>query len=287
MMGPRRPNVLAAALAIGQRFAPVFPTVDGRPRCAHGVHDATRDPERIKALWAGCPGANVSAAMGRVSGLLGLDVDMKGGRDGMASLAALEAKHGPLPPTPCYATPSDGLGYLFQHPGGAVPTRFDFASGLELHSDGAAMTLPPSAKKGRLYRWLVTPRDVPIAEVPSWLLEAARPPPPSPPRREQRPLRIDSFDRLARYAAKALDEECGAVARMGKDSGRNRALFIAAAKLGELIGAGVLPRGLVEADLEDAAIACGLLQEDGSRSVRATIQSGLTRGLAHPREIAA
>ena len=78
-----------AALAIGQRLGPVFPTRDGRPLCTHGVHDASRDPERSKAMWAPCPEANISVATGRVSGLLGLDLDMKGGRDGLASLAAL------------------------------------------------------------------------------------------------------------------------------------------------------------------------------------------------------
>jgi hypothetical protein len=276
-------NLRFAALAIGQRFAPVFPTVDGRPRCAHGVHDASRDPGRIKALWARCPGANVSIATGRVSGLLGLDVDVKGGRDGKASLAALEAAHGRLPPTPSYATPSGGMGYLFKHPGGHVPSRFDFVPGLELHSDGAAMTLPPSAKNGRPYRWIVTPHDVPVVEAPGWLLDAAKPL--QTPPRECKVLRVDSFDRLARYVARAVEYECAAVAQMARGSGRNRALFIAAAKLGELVGAGLLSRDLAEEQLEEAAGACGLAAEDGWRSIRATIASGLSRGERQPRQV--
>lgn len=279
-----------AALAIGRRFAPVYPTRNGRPCCAHGVHDASRDPETIKKLWARYPGANISVAMGRVSGLLGLDVDMKGGRDGKGSLAALEAAHGPLPRTPHYNTPNGGLGYLFRHPGGEVRTRFDFLPGLELKSDGAALTLPPSAKRGRPYVWHLSPAEAQLADPPAWLLKITGPPP--APTRAARcdevapSLRTANPERLAKYVAAALDRECGALARMGKDTGRNRALFVAACRLGELVGADMLPQDLVESELEIAAQACGLVAEDGWRSVRATIASGMQRGLRQPREVA-
>jgi hypothetical protein len=223
--------------------------------------------------------------MGRVSGLLGLDVDMKGGRDGKASLAALEAKHGPLPRTPRYSTPNGGLGYLFRHPGGEVHSRFDFRPGLELKSDGASLTLPPSAKHGRPYAWCTTP-----AAAPTWLLEFGLPLP--APARACRSddlapsLRTADPRRLAKYVAAALDRECGALARMGKDTGRNLALFVAACRLGELVGADMLPQDLAESDLETAAQSCGLVAEDGWRSVRATIASGMQRGLQRPREVA-
>lgn len=278
------PILTPAALAIGQRFAPVFPTVDGRPRCAHGYKDATRDPDRIRALWAACPSANISVPMGRISGVLGLDVDHKGGRDGIASLAALEAEHGPLPPTPHYATPSGGFGYLFAYPNRGAASRYDFRPGLELHSDGAAMTLPPSQKGGRRYAWIKTPRDVPFADAPAWLLAVANPP--SPPPRERKPLRMESFDRMARYVASAMEGECAIVAAMSAGSGRNRQLFVAAAKLGELVGADLLPRDVAEGALEEAAQACGLASDDGWRAVRATIASGLNRGIRQPREVA-
>jgi hypothetical protein len=272
-----------AALAIGQRFAPVYPSRNGRPQCAHGVHDASRDPERIKALWRSCPDANISVAMGRANGFVGLDVDMKGGRDGKASLAALESEHGPLPPTPHYSTPSDGLGYLFKYSRPEIRSRFDFRPGLELHSDGAGMTLPPSRKNGRPYSWIVTPRDVPFADLPAWLFAAANPPPPPP--RQRQPIRGPSLDRMARYVARAIEDECAAVAATAPNSGRNLRLFIGAAKLGELVGADLVARDLVERELEAAAEICGLASEDGWRAVRATIASGLERGIRQPREV--
>lgn len=285
------PDTLPAALAIGQSIGPVFPTIDGKPRCAHGYKDASRHPDEIKRLWARCPGANVSVAMGAASGLLGLDVDVKGGRDGKASLAALEAEHGPLPPTPHYTTPSGGLGYLFCHPGGSVQNRMDFLPGLELHSDGTAMTLPPSRKDGRAYVWQLSPANARMtlggarfADPPPWLLAAAAPAR-APILAKRATLHLDSFDRMARYVGRAVDEECGAVAAMAHGSGRNRQLFVAAAKLGGLVGAGLLSRDLAEGELEAAAQACSLAAEDGWRAVRATIASGLNRGISSPREV--
>ena len=276
-------RMLRAAIGIAQHIAPVFPTADGRPRCAHGYHDASRDPDRIRTLWAHCPDANVSIPMGAASGLLGLDVDQKGGRDGFASLDALEAEHGPLPDTLRYSTPNDGRGYLFAHPGGKVPTRFDFRPGLELHSDGAAMTLPPSQKLGRPYVWIRSPREVGFADAPRWLLRLIDRPavPPNPPR----PIRVGNLDRLARYGAAAIDRECNRLAMMAADSGRNIQLFKSAANLGQLVGASILPADMVQEALERAASDCGLAREDGRAAVVATIKSGLARGVDNPREV--
>ena len=142
-------------------------------------------------------------------------------------------------------TPNDGLGYLFN--ASWRPDRqsdLDFRPGLELHSDGTAMTLPPSHKSGRQYVWIKTYKEIGFADAPPWLLAAAAPPP--PPSAKRATLRVESFDRMARYVARALDEECAIVAAMRPDTGRNRQLFIAAARLGELVGADLLRRDMAE-----------------------------------------
>ena len=73
---------------------------------------------------------------------------------------------------------------------------------------------------------------------------------------------------------------------MGAASGRNLRLFMAAANLGELVGAHLLPQDTAEAALERAAQENGLWKEDGPYSVRASIRSGMKKGQARPREIA-
>src|SRR5690606_31866218 len=66
------------------------------PRTAHGLKDATTDPEQLQRWWAQWPSANVGLATGAVSGLFVIDVD---GPAGDLSLKALELRHGALPPT--------------------------------------------------------------------------------------------------------------------------------------------------------------------------------------------
>ena len=66
-----------------------------QPAITRGFHAATTNPETIKRLWRQAD-RNIGIPTGSVSGFWVLDVD---GEDGEASLAALEAKHGPLPAT--------------------------------------------------------------------------------------------------------------------------------------------------------------------------------------------
>ena len=49
-----------------------------------------------------------------------------------------------------------------------------------------------------------------------------------------------------------------------------------------MVGAGWIARAEVEAALFDAAAACGLVDDDGERQVRRTIQSGLDAGIRQP-----
>jgi len=262
-----------------------------------GVYKASTDPRLVREWWAKWPDARIAVATGLRIGAFVLDIDRKGEVDGFASLARLEARFGPLPATWRALTPSGGahlwfaqpqgwalrnkVGLRLYRPDGSTAERFD---GLDIRSDGASITTPPSRKPGGAYRWDVRPSEAPLAEPPIWLLRLGIDPPP-PPRRERRPFRPGSADRAARYVERVLDSELGALSRMGANTGRNLRLFKAAANLGSLVGAGLLPQDLAEEELEAAAQACGLLQEDGRRAVLQTIASGMRRGMAKPREL--
>jgi hypothetical protein len=82
------------------------------------------------------------------------------------------------------------------------------------------------------------------------------------------------------YAQKALAAELAELARTPEGS-RNARLNQAAYALGQLVGAGVLDRGGVEAALFGTAAAMGL----GETESRATIRSGIEAGLKEPREL--
>jgi hypothetical protein len=266
---------------------------------AFASHDGTKDPALIRSIWTRFPKANVSMCTGAISGFFVLDIDAKDGKvDGFASLAALEAENGALPRTWRALTPSGGEHRYFRQPDGwtlrnKVGLRtydskgrvIHVFAGLDIRTDGGAIAAPPSEKANGSYRWAERPIETPLADAPLWLLRLAMDPP-APPKPDRAPLRRDTADRMARYVEKAIDGECGELSRMGKGTGRNLRLFQAACRLGSLVGAHLLPQDLAEAELTQAASQCGLLAEDGAHSVRLTIQSGMRKGIANPREVA-
>jgi hypothetical protein len=87
----------------------------------------------------------------------------------------------------------------------------------------------------------------------------------------------------AAYAQAALDQECARLART--TSGRNQQLNASAFSLGQLVGAGVLDRRVVEQHLFGAAEACSYVAKDGAAAAHSTIKSGLDRGERSPRNI--
>lgn len=135
------------------------------PRTRNGLQDASADVDVIEQWWSMWPNANIGIATGRTSGLVVLDVDFRTGGD--QSLAALTAKHGGLPETPCVAT-GNGLHYYFEHPGEQVRCSAGrIGPGLDLRGDGGYVVAPPSVHaSGKPYTWLVACDPVPM---PAWL----------------------------------------------------------------------------------------------------------------------
>jgi hypothetical protein len=83
------------------------------------------------------------------------------------------------------------------------------------------------------------------------------------------------------YARAALDRECDELARTSV--GRNDQMNRAAYALGQFVGADRLDRWEVERRLFDAAQANGYVTKDGADQTRATIRSGVEKGLLEPR----
>lgn len=241
-----------------------------------GVHKATSDPDEARGIWAKYPTANIAFACGAASGFFVLDVDCKaGGPDGFASLSALGF---PLPPTWRVRTPSGGLHFYFRQPSRQLRNRVGFRPGLDIRTDGGSVAAPPSRKPAGEYIWLDAPWFMDLADAPIALLDLIDPPMPALPPSKPIPPGADR-----RYGEAALASECAELAAMKPNTGRNQALFIAAARMGELIAAGLLDQSRTEQALERSAIVCGLAAEDGFQSVRGTIANGLRAGQANPR----
>lgn len=250
---------------------PVFPVEPRgkRPLVEHGLHDASTNSGVIACWWSRWPAANIGLPTGAVSGLVVIDVDSE---EGYEALLGLQRSHGAPLRTTWVRTPREGWhGYLLHH-GEHVPNSAGkLAPGLDIRGDGGYVVAPPSVgANGARYR---RRERAPIAPMPPWLLCLLRPGPAVQP---PRPATVAS----AGYGAAALRSEAEAVAHTAPGQ-RNLRLFIAAARMGELVGAGLLTQVEVETVLGAAALAVGLTQ----REAEATISSGLRHGRAQPRRV--
>jgi len=280
-------NNLHAALAAAARGWPVLPChypVDGRcscsnaecaspgkhPRVRRGLHDATCDARAIRRWWQRWPNANLAVRTGASpdgAGIVVIDIDPR--HHGNATLATIQARHATLPPTLAATSGSGGRHLVFQHPGQPVPNSAGrIGPGIDVRGDGGYVLIAPSRHaSGRHYHW----QPAPVAPLPAWLLELARP----------QPIALEPTGVVHRedaWAGAALRHEISAV-RSSCEGSRNDTLNRAAFSLGQLVGGGQLEEAEVVDALTIAASATGL----GLREVRATIASGLRAGRAHPR----
>ena len=82
---------LGKAVYLARLGLPVFPCRpdDNSPLISGGHHGATRDEKQVRALWRKYPHARAGIPNGNASGLAVLDVDVKHGKDGFATLKKL------------------------------------------------------------------------------------------------------------------------------------------------------------------------------------------------------
>ena len=88
----------------------------------------------------------------------------------------------------------------------------------------------------------------------------------------------DTSDNSGKYAQKALENEYNNVVNAGKGN-RNHTLNTASYSLGQLVGSGLLNESDIENTLLNAAIACGLSENEA----KTTIKSGFSAGILEPR----
>jgi hypothetical protein len=168
-------DLLDAAIAYAAMGWHIFPCkpLQKVPATAHGVKDATTDPDKIRAWWARWPDANIGLACGETSGVyvVDIDVDETKGVNGFASMADL----GPTLKTVEQTTPRGGAHYFFK---AAVPPRNKngFRPGIDIRGEGYYVVLAPSVNGVGRYAWENPPTTNALAEWP----EQYRPEPEKP-----------------------------------------------------------------------------------------------------------
>ena len=115
-MNPPKPaseaDLRSAALWYADRGRRVFPVHHKVPLPgSHGFQDASVDPTVIDAMrWSEATGVAIATG----EGLLAIDCDPRNGSE--KSLAALTARHGPLPVTATVQTGGGGTHYYYTVP---------------------------------------------------------------------------------------------------------------------------------------------------------------------------
>jgi len=242
----------------------------------HGVAQATRNPERVQGWWRRAPLANIGLATGHLADVLDLD-----GPEGIAALGRFAATHGWSPTGPLART---GRGWhLYLQPSGTGPRNPihpEVLAHVDWRGRGAYAIAPPSRHAHGAYIW-VRPLDAtPLEPAPPALQALLQP------RRVERPEPLSSraVEPGHPYGQAALARECGELAAMPPDSGRNRRLFDAGLRLYSLAAGRVLDEEQVERELLKAAERCGLLATE-AKATRLTLASARRIGMAHPRGV--
>ncbi|MFJ3494900.1 bifunctional DNA primase/polymerase [Streptomyces sp. NPDC086091] len=240
----------------------------------HGVYDATRDPVRVRRLFAAAPWAT---GYGIACGLppyhlIGVDLDTKNGADPLRALRDLAVRHlFALPPTIVVRTPSGGRHlWLTGPPDVVVPNSAGrLAPGIDIRGTGGYLVGPGSRTAHGVYTTAPGTAALPPAPCPRPLLRLLLPPAPVRQPRTAGAGRGSGVGAHGRGLVRfVLDAHPGQ---------RNTRLFWAACRAYE---DGLGPR-LADA-LAAAAVHAGLT----AREARSTVASAerLTRGRGRERE---
>lgn len=142
----------------------VFPLKTGTklPAIDDWPAKATTNPETIKTFWSRFPDANIGIATG--SGIVVLDVDIKNGADGLATLGSKPS----LPKTLCVETASGGFHYYFKADQDFRNSSKRLGAGLDTRGYNGYVVAPGSIVDGKPYRVL---NAAPLADTPTWIAE--------------------------------------------------------------------------------------------------------------------
>ena len=166
-------SMLEHALCYARGGWAVFPLAQGTKvplTGSNGFKDASTDTDIISRWWAETPAANIGMATGDLSGVWVIDVDIKKGKDGRASLKAYAEQFEEQPrPTRRVRTPSGGLHiYVAYDRARPIRSRANVLTGVDIRADGGYVVLPPSTTPLGAYEWAVDADEVAVAEATGW-----------------------------------------------------------------------------------------------------------------------
>jgi hypothetical protein len=250
-------NVVAQALVLAAHGYPVFPVAAAkRPTCPQGFKDASLEPREIRRLWRDHSAQLIGVPTGEPTGLFVLDIDSPRHTE---AAEWLERCAPYLPETRQQTTRSGGVHLFFNHHHGLRNSAGRVARGVDTRADGGYIIVwTPKA-------WLIEPR--PLADLPSWLIKAATPPPPPMVRQSDMPL-------SAKGALRKVEGVIGAIAT-AQAGQRNSLAFWGAKRLAEMVNQRILAEADAIALGVEAAIQAGLPALEARRTITSAFRGHL------------
>lgn len=202
---------LIDALKLARAGWDIVPLRGKIPVTSHGVKDASRDPEQIRAWWQGGAQHNIGARV--PASYFVIDIDPQNG----GTVEALEDATGLILPRTLTVHSGRGTGgrhLYFRHPGGVLTSRL-LPPGIDVKTSTGYCVMPPSLhpETGMPYRW----ETCEPAPLPSPLLQLIRPPAPRP---TEQPRHAPPLSRRALYLVEYVQD--------APEGTRNARLFWAA-----------------------------------------------------------
>ncbi|MET8808136.1 bifunctional DNA primase/polymerase [Streptomyces sp. NPDC004546] len=227
----------------------------------HGIHDATTDPDAVRALFAAAPWATgYGIACGRAPHhLIGIDLDIKNDIDGIANFAALADEHGfKVPATITVATPSGGRHLWLRGPADrTIPNSVGrLAPGIDVRGNGGYLVGPGSTSNRGIYTLVPGTEHQALGDLPHRLLQLLTPPTPAPTMASPLPVAGRKALALVQFVLDASEGQ------------RNDRLYWAACRAYETTDGPALADALIE-----AATRVGLPEPEA----RATVASAARR----------
>lgn len=273
LLAPESGNLEVAVNLVQRGFA-VFPVRnwtdgDGWKPIGGFPEKASTDANCIRAWWAKWPEARVALLTGERNGITVLDVDIKNGKDGAASLAKLGFSDLAAMTPVRTRSPSGGWHLFFAHDPSVKGTVGTIGPGLDVRNRNQFVLAPDSLKDGKRYR--VEGHPLGSAKLPPFPAALMQPPAPE---RAPVAVQLTATDHQRHWAANLLAKKAAALA-VTPEGSRNATLNGAAMWAGGAAAHGMLTEEQASEALVSAAVEAGYSDREAKRAFRHGWKDGL------------
>ena len=249
----------------------VFPcNSEKKPIVEHWKDSASLDPDEIRTMFGRRGAALIAMPTGEATGVVVVDVDVKGSRQGMAWLDANSHR---LVQTYTVKTASGGLHLYFRWPAPVRNSASRIAPGIDVRGDGGYVIIPPS-------QGYSVADDAPVAEAPEWLIEElCRPEPVTDAQR----VTLEPIEHGGTaYGLVALRYGCDGI-RSAIDGAKHTTINREGFSIGGLVASGDLDHDTAWQHLTEALDAIRPACKSWPKAQRA-LKDAFSQGMGKPRE---